>query len=303
MVIAENWAGAWSSDADELALAPYLVTNGTILTVTVTGIPKGLTITPQKPTDLAAGIETFTLPAAYTGATFDDSTTFEYVISATNRASPPVPESADFSFVLTTAGPLAQGNPQMAVSVQLNPAPSTSSPKYPAFTYPVFGLGEEYPGSASPVFTFVDCTTNLVYPYITNYNLGAGGGALGNWDTALEVANMTSQPFASDSPFYVVPQNGACTYYFYAAGTSTSVGTAKQATPITYTTPVVLSGGIYTFMLSSTPAASLVGGYAYAICNFLWGGGYAELVDNANGLGNWQTAAGYLAYPSWFWEP
>jgi len=299
----ENWAGAWTSDADEVALAPYLATNGSKVEVTVTGIPAGVTMTPLAPVNGGEGTQTWTTPAAYTGGVFNDSTTFVYTITATNRSIPVHPESATFKFDITTSAPLAQGNPNTAISVTLGPAPSASSPVYPAFSYPVFGLAEESPGTPTAVVQWQDCTTTLVYPYVTNYNGGASGGTMGNWDTALEVANMTSQPYPSTSNLYVIPQNGACTFSFYNAGTSTTIGTATQASPISFTTPVVKSGGNYAFMLSSTPAAGLTGGYAYAICNFLWGGGYAELVNNANGLGNWGVMAGYLAMPSGFYIP
>jgi hypothetical protein len=295
--VTENWAGGWTSEADQKTLAPYLVTNGTIVMLTVTGIPKGLTVTPQLPSSTVAtepAWGTTISPTAYTGAVMNDTATFEYTITATNRPTSTTVESAGFTFTLTNSSPLAQDNPNMAVSVQLGPVPSTSSPVYPAFSYPVFGLAEEAPGTPLNVMEFIDCTTPLLYPYITNF-VGPGLGPLGNWDTAMEVANMTSLPFASTSALYTMPQNGSCTFSFYSAGTSTTVGTATEATPVTWTTPVVLSGGNYAFMLSATPAHGLTGGYAVAVCNFLNGGGYAELVDNANGLGNWQVMAGYLA--------
>jgi hypothetical protein len=57
----------------------------------------------------------------------------------------------------------------------------------------------------------------------------------------------------------------------------------------------VLSGGITAFMLSTTKAAGLPGGYAIAICNFQNAVGYAETVDNA-GLGDWGVMSSYLAY-------
>ena len=290
--IAENWAGAWTSESDELSLAPYLVTNGSEISIIVTGIPLGVTVTPSAPVDVH-GTQTWgTLPAAYTGAVFNDSNTFDFILLATNRTTPVAPESATFTFTLTSTGPLAPDNPPMAVSVQLNPAPSSVSPVYPAFSYPVIGLAEEKPGIPISEVLFVDCTTPLIYPYVTNYK---GVGALGNWDTGIEVANMTSVPFPTTSNLYTVPINGSCTFYIYNAGTSTTVGTAVEATPITFTTPVVNSGGTYAFMLSGTKAAGLTGGYAIAVCNFLNGAGYAEVVDNANGLGNWQVMASYLA--------
>lgn len=73
------------------------------------------------------------------------------------------------------------------------------------------------------------------------------------------------------------------------------------------------SGGIGTFFLSDTPppggtgtsAKGVPGGYAIAVCNFLNGTGYAQIVDNANGLGNWGVMGSYLAYviPNPFEEP
>ena len=293
--VTENWAGAWSSEADELAKAPYLVTNGTLIAITVTGIPLGLTVTPAAPSDIS-GTQTWgSTPAAYTGVVKNDSNTFVYKIAATARVGV-TPESASFGFTLTSSASLQQNNPPMAVSVQLYPPPTSAAPGpfWPAFSYPVFGLAEEAPGSPITAFNFVDCVTNLLYPYVTNY-FAPGAVALTSWDTAIEVANTTSSPFASSSAFYTAPQNGSCTFDFYSAGTAASIGTPKEAAPITYTTPVVLSGGTYSFLLSQTPAATLVGGYGIAVCNFLAGYGFAETVDNANGLGNWQVMSGYLA--------
>jgi hypothetical protein len=257
----------------------------------VTGIPLGLEVTPSAPVDVS-GTQTWgSTPSAYTGVIKNDSNTFIYKISATNRPAIVVPESANFTFTLTSTGPLQQGNPPMAVTVQLYPPPSASSPVYPAFSYPIFGLAEESPGTPIAAFNFQDCVTNLLYPYVTNY-YSAGGGPMASFDTAIEVANTTSDPFTA--PMHATPQNGSCTFYFYNAGTAAAVGTAKEATPITYTTPVVLSGGIYGFMMSWV-APGFTGGYAIGICNFLDGYGYAQIVDNANGLGNWQVMSSYLA--------
>jgi hypothetical protein len=88
--------------------------------------------------------------------------------------------------------------------------------------------------------------------------------------------------------------NGACNFYFYGAGSSATAVKAVAATPITYTTPYILSGGDYAFLLSSA-APKFPGGYAIAVCNFLDGAGYGAILDNANGLGNWQLYANYLA--------
>jgi hypothetical protein len=297
-VATENWVGAWTSKDDENALAPYLVTNGVIVTITVTGIPLGLTVTAPTVAGLTltniTGAQTWgsPTPASYTGLKANDTAVFQFPITATARVAPFVPESSDFRFYLTSTGALPPNNVPMAFSVTLGPAVSGTT-YYPAFSYPVFGMNEESPGTPLIVIDFVDCTTQLLFPYVTNYNGGAALGPLGNWDTALEIANATSIPLTF--PFSTPPQNGTCTFYFYSAGTASTIGTATQATPaVTYTTPFILSGGNYSFMVSSQ-APGLLGGYAWVNCNFLYAAGYAELVDNANGLGNWQVMAGYLA--------
>jgi len=163
-------------------------------------------------------------------------------------------------------------------------------------------LAEEpdYPLAA---VTFIGCQTSLLYPYVTNY-LGGGSSQIANWDTAIGVSNTTSDPFTPDFGG-AVPQDGSCTFYLYGAGTA-SAPRAKPTTakPLTYTTPVILSGGNYSFMLSWTPMAGFLGGYAIAVCNFQNAVGYEETVDNA-GLGDWGVLGSFLAYviPNPYYEP
>jgi len=145
------------------------------------------------------------------------------------------------------------------------------------------------------VVAWPDCTTSLMYPYITN--LTGGLGLLGNWDTAIEVANGTSVPSTFHLASTYIPQNGACTFSFYSAGTSSTVGTATAATPITYTTPVILSGGDFAFTLSMTPGKGIAGGYATAVCNFQHGAGYAAIANPVTSPAGptWALYANYLA--------
>jgi len=310
--VTENWAGAWSSQADEVKLAPFapgpnnMVTNGSNIAVVVAGIPKGVTVTPLTPINHGAPAATWgATPPAFTSTADNSSTTFVYSITATNRAVPAIgltPESVEFDFTLNSNGPLAdQNNPPTTTSVELSPAPNGAN--FPGFSYPVFGLAEEAPGVPYVIWLWPDCQTTLAFPYVTNLYGGPSAGPLGNWDTALEVANMSSMPMASIYFPDNIPTNGSCTFSFYAAGTSKTIGTPVLASPVTtYTTPVILSGGEYAFMMS-TVAPGLVGGYAYAVCNFVSGAGYAAIVDNANGLGNWDLFANYIAIGSYFDPP
>jgi len=295
--VAEQWSGAWTSLSDEVALAPFAptagsaVTNGSQIAIVLTGIPAGVTVYPYAPV-ATTGTPVFSATITSSAVT-DGSQTFVYTLTSTIRSEL---EAADFEFqVDVPSGGISVNNPPMLASVELYPPPGTPV-VYPAFVYPNGTLLEEptYPLTA---VTFVGCQTNLLWPYVTNYNGGTSGGPLGNWDTAIEVANTTSDPFGGIDMGGAVPQDGACTFYVYHAGTGAVARQAPDtATPITWMTPVVLTGGDYAFMLSTTPAVGVEGGYAIAVCNFQNAVGYAGIVDNANGLGTWDAYSNYLAY-------
>jgi len=315
VTVTEQWAGAWTALSDELVLAPYAptangdVTNGSDISITLSGIPLGATVTPAAPTNVHGGQVwgTFT-PTSFTGAAANDTVTFDFPLTTTIRQEV---ESSTFSFTVVTAGAVPANSPSITASVTLDPMTPVSK-TYPAFTYPVGPLAEE-PNYPLAALSFIGCQTNLLFPYVTNY-VGGGTLQIANWDTAIQVANTTSDPFnynseyldgASYIPAGATPQDGSCTFYVYAAGTASAPrATPTTATPITFSTPVVLSGGITAFMLSTTKAAGLPGGYAIAICNFQNAVGYAETVDNA-GIGDWGVMSSYLAYviPNPYYEP
>jgi len=314
--IGEQWAGAWTSLSDEQALALYApsannqVTNGSIMSVALSGIPAGVTITPLAPHTTLGTVTWAAPPAAYTGKVANDSHTFEFVLLTTLR---PELESASFDFDISTTGPISLQSPPMTASVTLNPmTPDTTD--FPAFTYPIGALTEE-PNTPFTVVDFIGCQTSLLFPYVSNLNTGAGGGTLGNWDTAIAVSNTSSDaapPFgySSSIPFDenlgAIPTAGSCTFYVWAAGIGgTTTPTADAAPFAMWTTPVVSTGVVYAFLLSGTKAAGVGNGYAIAVCNFLNGVGYAAILDNANGLGTWAAYANYLAYviPNPLYEP
>jgi len=307
--VAEQWAGAWTSLTDELNLAHYaptaemVPTNGSDISITFTGIPLGVTITPGTEvlpavvTTLGTVIWGTWAPAAYTGTKANDTVTFDYPIATTLR---PELEAADFNFTVSS-GPIALQSPPMQASVTLDPMTPTGIPLYPAFTYPNGPLLEE-PNYPLTVVDFIGCQTNLLFPYVTNYT--SSGGSLGNWDTGIVVSNTSSDPYTPDFGG-AVPTAGTCAFYVYASNTG-SLTPAADAMPVaTWNTAPVYTGGINAFLLSQTPAKGVGGGYAIAVCNFLNGTGYAQVVDNANGLGNWGVMGSYLAYviPNPFEEP
>jgi len=308
--IAEQWAGAWTSVTDELTLAPYaptatsLATNGSDMSITITGIPLGVTVTPYGApfNNLGTAVWDAVTPTSYTGVKANDSVTFDYPLATTVRDEI---EAAYFTFQVLTTGPIALQSPPMVATVYLDPQTPTSIPLYPAFTYPENGLAWE--PSPLTVVDFVGCQTNLLFPYVTNYS--SGSSALGNWDTGIVVANTSSDPYmyTNFNSVYLgaIPTAGTCTFYVYAATTGSLTPTADAAPVTTFTTPPIYTGGVDSFLLSTTSAKGLPAGYAIAVCNFLNGTGYALIADNANGLGSWGVMGNYLAYviPNPYVEP
>jgi len=324
ITVTELWAGAWTALSDEMHLAPFAPTstdnptNGSDISVTLTGIPIGVTITPLAPVPCDTCTETWgtVSPTSFTAAAGSTTVTFDFPLATTDLSAV---ESDTITFDVTTSGALPPNTPPVVASVYLNP--TTPAPgDFPAFTYPVGTLPAE---SASPfnAITFIGCQTSLLFPYVTNYTAGAAAGPTGNWDTAIAIANTTSDPFSysantvfptTPTPAGATPQAGSCTFYVYSSGFVTGLAAAGVTVPAaveampsyTFTTAVVPSGGMWASMLSNTPAKGTGGGYAIAVCNFQNAVGYVETVDNA-GIGAWQILGSYLGLviPNPFYEP
>jgi len=122
-------------------------------------------------------------------------------------------------------------------------------------------------------FVINACSTNLLFPFVTNQ---AG------FDTGIAISNTSLDPFRTPT------QQGACIINYYG---STTTGPAPAAT----TSGVVRAGETLTFLLSSNAglSAGAAGfqGYIIAQCAFQFGHGFAFISD----LGGNRLAEGYLA--------
>jgi len=218
-------------------------------------------------------------------------------------------EWATFGYKLWSHGPLLPNQHyQITATIYLwDLNPSTVPPDMPYFTLP------EQPTIS--VVEFLDCVTKLLFPYINTFT--TSGTAFTHWDTGIDIANTTWDPFAwtttatsptcntlTSTPCYLypdewkgsaVPQNGSCTIYFYPA---------NEGTTIVYTTPTISAGGSLGFDVAAPSGAGVttsggvfynMTGYAIAICNFQNAYGVAEIWDNA-GIGDPTSMYGYLAY-------
>jgi hypothetical protein len=319
----ESWAGAFTALSDELVIAPYAPsstkapTNGSDISITVSGIPAGVTVTPGVPAPCPINVGNLTFgavtPTSFTGSTaaYGGVVTFDFPFVATTHADL---QCADYPFTVNSNGAMRKHNGPMWVSIQLDPAigPDAESYLYEGGTETTFSTATAFPSFEYPytdtngtwsqenasgdsegyqVLQFADCVTYLMYPYVTNYT-NPGGGAFSLWDTAITYSNTTSDPLTAGS---AIPQNGACTAYFYTLGTTSFSSTTPpaEATPVVWISPPILSGGIYGYFLSQTPGKGM-SGYIIAECNFTNGHGYAQTFDNA--LAAPQVLSSYLPY-------
>jgi hypothetical protein len=196
------------------------------------------------------------------------------------NTNPSTIENFDFAFyVAYTANPGANvPTPTTApATVTLSYAPTATEGAFVAsagvqasgsLTLPRFSDAAATPAS---VFTIAQCTTNLLFPFITN-QVG--------FDTGVAILNTTLDPWGT------VAQSGTCTMYFYG-----------DNQPAPFTTPVIAAGqGITTApasnwaFMASTIAPNFEG-YMIAVCNFQLAHGYAFVSD----LGAQKLAHGYLA--------
>lgn len=122
-------------------------------------------------------------------------------------------------------------------------------------------------------FVINPCSTNLLFPFVTNQ---AG------FDTGIAISNTSLDPFKTAT------QQGTCTMNYYG-------NTNGGAAPAAATSPVVAAGTTLVFLLSSggSGVAATPGfqGYMIAQCAFQYAHGFAFISD----VGANKLAEGYLA--------
>jgi hypothetical protein len=164
------------------------------------------------------------------------------------------------SYVVLTANTVTASSTAMTAAVSFAPVGSTQ--------FPNFVVGPST--TTTTLSTFTQCTTSLLFPFVTN-QLG--------FDTGLAIANTSSDPFGANG---ATAQAGTCTISFYGAG---------APSPSSVTTPNVPSGTVYTAVLSGIGAGFQ--GYLIAQCNFQYAHGFAFVTDGVGANGG--LSQGYLA--------
>lgn len=133
-------------------------------------------------------------------------------------------------------------------------------------------------GANRSMYTIARCTTNLLFPFVTNQ---------GGFDTGIAISNTTRDDKGTTA------QAGACTIYYF--GSTTGGGAA----PPQQTSNIVPSGAQLVYTLSGGNAAQAIAatpgfqGYMMALCQFQYAHGFAFITDGFGGVPS--IAEGYLA--------
>lgn len=204
----------------------------------------------------------FTAPAAAALTISNGTATAVYEVVATDNTVPSetinIPGYVTFAanFATSAVGP---------ITVTVNPGPtgSTNVPNFAPQNNPSINLNSWTP-----------CQTTLLFPFVTN-QLG--------FDTGIVLANTSTDPGgAPPLGNGASPSAGTCALSFYGSGAPTNPVAAPGGSQA--------SGTTNAFQLSQV--APGFQGYMFAVCNYLYGHGYAFVefdLTNANGI-----AEGYL---------
>jgi hypothetical protein len=235
---------------------PVTVNNGTLTFTLVASTTNPTPVTASAPTGSnLVGVAPITSANGTATAVYDVTLTDNTVLG----------ENATVTGYVTAAAGFATTS-LSAVTVTVTPAPTGSV--NPTLAIPNFTT------SANPALTlsaFSVCQTSLLFPFVTN-QLG--------FDTGIVLANTSTDPYS-----FAAPTPGTCALSFYGAGAPTpSTGVAAPG-------GAQASGTTNAFQLSSV--APGFQGYVVAVCNYLYGHGYAFIeydLTQSNGV-----AEGYLA--------
>lgn len=255
----ENFNQAFLSKTDEDGLGGTGAgANSVNLTIRIVfaSVPVGVTVTFTS-SAASSGTLTITNPvtAAQTSATGATTLTYDFVITATSSTG--ANEQLTAAFTASNAAALTPVGPPVAVAaaVSLVGGSSTTVPKQ----VPRFATNTQGTGTA---FTVADCTTNLMFPFASNF---------GGFDTGITIANTTSD----DNPFTpgLPAQDGSCTLVLYPTNrATTTAGTVAPASAVS-----VPSGATLVTSMSAISAFSGKEGYILAQCGFLGAHGFAFL--------------------------
>jgi len=129
--------------------------------------------------------------------------------------------------------------------------------------------------TATTILTISACTTNLLFPFLTNQS---------GFDSGIAISNTSVDPFGT------APQSGPCKLNYYGETTGGGAAPAAQTSAVVPAGKQLLAtlstGG--NLGITATPGFQ---GYMIAQCSFQYAHGFA-FISNVGGT---QVAEGYLA--------
>jgi hypothetical protein len=287
LVITEGCAFCWRTTADE-SVTSATGGNGTNIRVTVNGIPNGVTATvsaaSSSSSTTAYSLSSTTLKAPSTSSPNQNQTTITF--SADSKTTV---ENIQLNFVFsgTPTGTVTSGTiTATATLVPIGTGLDTTGALTVAAGYPVFTDVEVGPATIGSITA---ANTTLLVPYIVT---------VGNYDTGIEIANTTMDPFGGAANFGATPANGNLTFYLYSDNASRN-GSATPITLVTSSTKIfgqgldssgnLDAGSIWTGSLASdilpaagvTPGSTGFFGYMLIQCAFLDGHGISLTYNGA----------------------
>jgi len=290
--VTENYPAALTSLADETGFTPSVLpapVNGSNVTVTVTGVPNGISVQALSPvtnvtplpggSTAGGGTGTMTLTLS-SGSAFQTSTgsgSLAWTFTVTGDATS-VAENITLSFnigILNSAGTTIGGGTIPSLGTTVTPTATVSYSPVTGLPAAAADFATNTEGSGT-VATIGDCVTNLLFPFITN-QVG--------FHTSVQIANTTLDKLAFSSG-NASPQSGTCTLSFYPTDltTQTTSATGTLGTPSQFTTPVIPAGGVYSFQQSGS-SFKTQSGYLFAVCRFVDAHGFSWVGNASPALG------------------
>jgi hypothetical protein len=288
VLLAEGFASAWRSNTQVSTKGiPSSIPNGTLIRLTLTGLPNGVTATVAASTGTPASTN---LPGiAFTSTTLSNTTpgtTDVTYISFTGDPNQSTTDSFDILFTLSGAptGTVTPGN--IVATFTMAPVgnalssgvPTSSAPTGAPGGYPRFAAGD----IAVTIGSVVSPTTALLIPYAVK---------VGAYDTGIAIANTTMDPFGAQTGS-ATPTNGTITFTLFprtdtGAGTSFPLTTSATVRPGVglATDGTLVAGGTWTGLVTDLmTAAGKTGdffGYIFIQTNFLNAHGAAYIFNGA----------------------
>jgi hypothetical protein len=267
-------------------------TQGTRFIIRFYNVPNGVRLaTPHRITGTSSGGHTLTL-IKVAGTDANGAGTLNTTLSPGNEVS----ITGGFGFVIyevIDSNPFTVENVVVPVTVAYrantaNDLPAVGTLQASAAFAPLSTVTQANRDAPEPrfvdtgvnraMYTIARCTTNLLFPFVTNQ---------GGFDSGIAISNTTRDDKGTTA------QAGACTLYYF--GSTTGGGAA----PPQQTTAVVPAGGQLVFTLSGGNAAQNITatpgfqGYMMALCQFQFAHGFAFITDGFGGVPT--IAEGYLA--------